>query len=283
MNRITLTIIAGLLLPGTSAASWNLAPCSDEHVANWHTYERALRSAEPGSLHYLPKPFPKSSQEIIEDFVYQYRRTWDYASEVPSEQSSIYEGIQQNALRFEIVKVENWTTLRCGKREELAFYHLIRMFRGLDDSELGRAVLTDSGFIAEISTSTEKERTASADERNRVFPPLKDTLARVKSDFGIAGSTPQYVTVFSIPRMCEPYAPCVAFRAGRDTYVRSYRGDLFRVAASGRRVSTQRELKRPDKMTEALAALGLRVDEGVVSLGGSLWAVARKVERGQHP
>jgi hypothetical protein len=48
-------------------------------------------------------------------------------------------------------------------------------------------------------------------------------------------------------------------------------------------VSTQRELKRPDKMTEALAALGLRVDEGVVSLGGSLWAVARKVERGQHP
>lgn len=270
MTQITLAIGLMLLSPGPSTASWTLVPCDRTHAAQWQAHERTVRRAQPGSLHYRPKPFPKNSEELIEDFLYEYHRIFDNPAEVPADMRRIYDGIQQNTLRFEVVRVENWTPLRCGKREESPFDYLIRIFSVVDGVELARMTVSDSGYIRDMSVATEKQPHHS-------WPVLNDVLARVRSDVGIQGTIPQYVLLVGWPRMCDYGAPCVAFRWGADTYIMSYRRELFLIPAAARRLSTERELKNPDKSV-AIAALGLKPSEGIISLGGTVFAVARRVE-----
>jgi hypothetical protein len=273
----SLAILFSLVVSAPATAAWNLAPCGHERMDAWAQHERVLRDATPGSLHYVPKPFPRNSGEVIEDYVYELRQLWPTRDEVPDDMREIYDGVESNSVRFEVVPVENWTPLRCARQTEWTLFYLIRLIKIADGVELGRTTLTDDGFLAVQMPAAAEKTSTSSDEKSSELLGLEKALARIRSEYGIVGREPQYVAVAGVPLRCEAITPCVAFRAGADTYLISPRLEVVVLPSGARRLDKEMS-QRPDKMA-VVAALHLNSDEAVVSLGGEAFAVARLVGR----
>ena len=56
-----------------SAQPWSLVDCGPEGGRGWSQFEKAVRTATPGSTVYTPKPYPQSDRDVVEDFLYHYR------------------------------------------------------------------------------------------------------------------------------------------------------------------------------------------------------------------
>src|SRR3978361_722174 len=98
-------VFAFLLLAATPAVAWNLVECPPEVVATWALPDQFLRDAKPGSPLYLPKPFPKSREEVLADYVYEFQRLLKDtpAESLPKGAAGVLEGLRRKTLRYDVL------------------------------------------------------------------------------------------------------------------------------------------------------------------------------------
>jgi hypothetical protein len=278
MNLLKPFVAAALLfLAAVPASAWSLVECPPEVVQTWKLPDQALRDAKPGSSLYLPKPFPKSKEEVLADYTYEFQRLLKdmRAASLPKGAAAVLDGIRQGALRYDVLRIVNWSPTRCVKERRLDAYHLIRVIDGRSGLEITRSVLDESGHLGVIS-STMNERGDSLQRQATRLRPPEEEMRSAASRFKIRGEAPQYVTTFGSLR-CPNVTPCLAFRGGGHVYLVSYNGELFEIDSKGRRLEMGKDVGTPEMNEPILKSIG---PEGrLVSLGGKVFTTARRVKR----
>jgi hypothetical protein len=260
------------------ADPWSLAGCRPEDQPAYDDFARAVRTASPGSTVYVPKPYPTTVPQVVQDFLYQYKsfhfEQADPKKLLPGE-LPLLNGILNSTVTFTVQKVANWTSARCGKEQRRDFYHLVRVFDAASGAELSRATLSPSGLLSARDNAT----------GSSPFPPLPDpavAMQEVSASYGTTGEAPQYVTTLG-PIYCAFTEPCLAFRQGKDAYIYlkhpRFKSALFKIASDEPRLV----LAPGEHLESALARGGIapqRTDgtERLVPLGANTWTVAREVK-----
>jgi hypothetical protein len=277
MKRLVPILSALLAFAAAPAFAWSLVDCPPEVVETWGAHDREVRTAKPGSPLYLPKPFPRTREEVLADYTYEFQRLLKDtpASSLPRGAAPVLEGMRRKTLRYDILRIENWSPTRCVKKRRLDTYHFIRVFDAPSGVELTRSVLEESGRLGVVATSMEDERTDSPKLQATRLRPPDAALREASARFRIKGEAPQYVTTFGTLR-CTTFAPCIAFRNGQRVYVLSYEGELYEVDRDGRRLEMGTDIGSPELNEPILRSVG--PDGRLVSLGGKVFVVARKVE-----
>ncbi len=268
--------LAVLFLAVVPVKAWNLVECPPEVVATWALPDQFLRDAKPGSPLYLPKPFPKSREAVLADYVYEFQRLLKDtpAESLPKGAAGVLEGLRTKTLRYDVLRIANWSPTRCGKERRLDAYHLIRVLEGRSGREITRSVLEENGRLGVVSSTMDDERGDSRELQARRLLPPEEEMRGVVARFKIRGDSPQYVTTFGTLR-CPNVTPCLAFRGGGHVYLASYDGELFEVEPNGRRLEMGKDVGSPEKNAPILQAIGR--DGRLVSLGGKVFTTARKV------
>jgi hypothetical protein len=266
-----------LFLAAVPAPAWNLVECPPEVVETWALPDQFLRDAKPGSPLYLPKPFPRGKDEVLADYVYEFQRLLKDtpAASLPNGAAGVLEGLRKGTLRYDVLRIVNWSPTRCGKERRLDAYHLIRVLDGRSGLEITRSVLEENGRLGVISSTMDDERGDSLQRQATRLRPPEEELRSVAARFKIRGEAPQYVTTFGTLR-CPNVTPCLAFRGGGHVYLVSYEGELFEVDPKGRRLEMGKDVGTPEMNEPILKSIG---PEGrLVSLGGKVFTTARRVK-----
>jgi hypothetical protein len=272
----TLAAAALLVLATVPVSAWTLVECPPEVVQTWKLPDQDLRDAKPGSSLYLPRLFPKGKEEVLADYTYEFQRLLKdmWAASLPKGAAAVLEGIRQGTLRYDVLRIVNWSPTRCVKARRLDVYHLIRVIDGRSGLEITRSVLDESGHLGVISSTMEDERGDSLQRQATRLRPPEEEMRSAASRFKIRGEAPQYVTTFGSLR-CPNVTPCLAFRGGGHVYLVSYQGELFEIDPQGRRWEMGRDVGTPEMNEPVLKSLG---PEGrLVSLGGKVFTAARRV------
>jgi hypothetical protein len=267
-----------MLWSGVAAAQpWIPSECGTRHEKLRSDFARALREAKPGAALYVPKPFPKTGAEVIEDFKYGYRKMvggWN----VSKDQALLLRGIKKNAVSFRILRVENWTPNRCGPDQQMDFYYLLYITDTRTGREVGRGSLNQSGLIrgwGASPTSEQEDEPWGALYRAAVAPRLDSALAEVRVRYGISGTKPQYVATWGQPQ-CPVVAPCVAFQSKGRSYLFA-RGELVEISSSSRSYSrTEMEATRTRRF-EITSSINPD-KEWLVSIAADRWVLATRVK-----
>jgi hypothetical protein len=257
--------------------AWNLVECPPEVVETWALTDQFLRDAKPGSPLYLPKPFPKGREEVLADYVYEFQRLLKDtpASSLPKGAAGVLEGLRKKTLRYDVLRIVNWSPTRCGKERRLDAYHLVRVLDGRDGMEITRSVLEENGRLGVISSTMDDERGDSLQRQATRLRPPEEEMRSITARLKIRGEAPQYVTTFGTLR-CPNVTPCLAFRGGGHVYLASYEGELFEIDPKGRRLEMGKDVGTPEMNEPILKSIG---PEGrLVSLGGKVFTTARKVK-----
>lgn len=251
-------VLAGLILLGISApaagAPWVPVDCTDRdaEVAElravskrparekaWHSYVQRVRRAEPGESLYVPHPFPKSREEIFEDFEHTVlHRLFSSSRDLSDREASFRSSLMAGEISYELHRVENWSPGRCTDNRPILAYHLLRL-RDRQGSEIARAALHLSGVFSQF---------AFVEPRVHAVPELSGIGETIEEHHGLdlRIDRPQYVKISGLPQECSPVMPCVAFRSGGDVYLLDHGMRLFRVPR-GAAVLSVMELKERDR------------------------------------
>jgi hypothetical protein len=272
---LTVSILAGLTTAAAAADPWTLGDCRPADEAKYDRFAATVKSAPPGSTVYVPKPYPATAAQVIEDFLYQYKslhRERADPANLPQGESVLIAGITASTVTYTVQRIENWGADRCGREERREFFHLITIHDATGGAEIARVTVSPSGLWA--------GKTISVGAQIAPLPLTepREALRKVGETYGLKGEEPQYVvTVGSI--YCGFTTPCLAFRQGNDAYlyVRERPANaLFKIAAAEPRIALKPgdvQAARPG-MLPALRADG---SERLILLGGSTWTIARKV------
>lgn len=202
-----------------AAQPWIPVECKARNEALRSKFARELHEAKRDSHLYVPKPFPRTDAEVVEDFKYGYAQMFKgmEPAQIPQEDWSLYTGIQKNSLAFKIVRVENWAPDRCGGQQR-DFYYLLRISDAASGQEIARATVNQSGLLGGWGAPPDPAAFEGTPFRSSISPGLREALARVQARFGIKGTRAQYVTTWGTPQCALP-VPCVAFQAGGKSYL----------------------------------------------------------------
>lgn len=263
-----LALLLASALPARAAAPWNVAPCTTEHAQAWRQFSQQVRSARPGSPVYVPKPFPVNDQQVIEDFLHQHRDIWSDtpADQLRPEEKRFFAAIDSGRARFEVVRVVNWTPLRCGPKQQRPLYFVVRVFEPGTGTEVTRAALNDTGLLSRV-----RHRSVDHD-----FPPLADLQAattKAQTQVRPTADSAQYVTTWGSLE-CDLLDPCVALRDGSDVLLK-HKAGLYRISSQSPRLSFQRDVtaQRRPEIVKKLDQSGKKL----VSLGQDVFTTATRI------
>ena len=241
-----------------------------------------LQAAPVGSVHEVPRPFPTTEAEILEDFLFKVRGWVEAGKPERQEDLTFRNELESGSLRFEIVRVEEWMPMRCYPGAANAFYFLIRAFDRRTEAEVARAALAESGLLEELLLAQQDW------SRERPLIDLGEGLAQVASWVGFRKppQDAQYVTTGGTQR-CPLLFPCVAFRQegkvmllvpqGKEVAAFELGSELLDRSAC---VRTPEEASgRYDRLVEQAKSKG----EELFMLGGNLLGTARPRWRGAIP
>lgn len=281
MRKATLGAILAVvaLAPISAGRSWTLIECGPENAVSWSEFRKKMQEASPGSPIYVPHPFPNTREKVIENFLNQYHEIWPRSSDLFEEEKPLAAAIAKGDVRFDILRVENWTGNRCGDEQERKFYYLLRIFNSAG-TELARAALAESGLWATNAYATAAERAEPPARQARRLPAPAEAAKDLRARFGVSGSSPQYVASGGHVR-CDLTAPCLAVRAGGSVYILSPKmNELFEIPAKARRARFDRRLLGPAQVTRGLRQMAdsLGPEERMFDLGGMTFTVARRVQ-----
>jgi hypothetical protein len=258
------------------AEPWSLVGCPPQGEARWRAFEHAVRTAQPGSTVYVPKPYPATPRQVIANYLYQYKslqRDRRDPRSLPANEELVLAGIMNSTVTYEVLRVENWTTMRCGSEKRRDFYHLVRVFDAASGVELTRAVIDHSGLFFMLSNLRADQRAEPPARQRGRLPKPEEVMAALNARFDLHGESPQYVATFgSID--CDFASPCLAFRQDGRSFV-LHHDEIFEIPANGKRLANGRDVGTPS--TNAAVLAGLAPDERLVSLGGPVWTIAHKV------
>lgn len=266
MIRNAVLLAGALIVPASTASAWNLTPCSQQHLAKRGQVAQELRAAQPGSLKYIPKPFPKNGVEVVEDYKYQILSRWAHITpaDLSAGQRALMEGLQQNTLAIEVRRVQNWSLRRCNDAGTGDSYHLLKISDAATGKELARAALQESGVLEQTGFAGAAE------------PPLADlavVAAQIEKTVGAPATKPVYVTSTGTLR-CDVLMPCVAARSHASVFLVAPDGEMFEIPAQRRLLSFKNDLGNEEKRTAKQKELAPR-SEVVTSLGGDQFVVVR--------
>ena len=256
-------------------AGWSLATCDSPEVeAGRAVGDARIRGAAPGTNLWVPHPFSTVEAEIVENVLARHREAFSDLpdTDLSSEDARLFQLSRKRALRTELVRVADWTPVRCDKSERRNAYWLIRFFDTRSNKEVTRVLARESGLISRVVHTTSEY----------TLPPLP--ALRVPKEFAaelseVNSSSVQYVSTWG-PDECDPLAPCVAWRL--DTGVALLKGQrLFIVSDHSDRFSGRDDLS--NLRTAAVAARVRAQGKELVSLGGDLFAAAEVVEKQAPP
>lgn len=261
MQRLAMICaILGLTLGSARLAAWTLEPCNSggENAQSHREYRRALEAAAPGTSLYTPHLFPTAQEDIVENFLYYHRNALSRAAELPQADRVFFDLLQQGRIRFQAIRVVNWSPLACGPRKQRAFYHVLRAFDRVTGEELLRVSVEDNGHVFRVRHKPEHGSLAP-------IPSLTEAGTSVKARSGVQPRNLQYVATWGTLR-CDEVQPCVAFQDGSETYLVEAHGKaLYRLELTKRSLSMRKDLKSSSRDARILS---LR-EEGreLVSLG----------------
>jgi hypothetical protein len=237
----------------------------------WQNYPAAVRKAQPGTPLYTPHPYPKTDDKVIENFRYAYfNRLWEGTpiEKLPARERPIFGALKEARLRIEVLKVENWGTIRCTSHRPLPYYHLLRLFDVSTGREVARSVQFDSGLMGLYRNVSR--------EVEEALPPLSALPALLETRFARrqAIEQPQYITTDGLP-YCRQDVPCIAFRSAGNIYLLDAGELLYEIDGAAPRTSVLNH--RREQMRQGLQPLGVTEFEApVVSLGFE-WTKAKLV------
>ena len=269
----TTSVLLGLILGPATLTAWTLEPCdpTSEHGKGQAAYRRALETAAPGTSLYTPHIFPKTQEEVVENFLYYHRTALSRAIELPEADRIFFDLIEKKRVRFQMIRVVNWTPLSCGPRKTRAFYHILRAFDRSTGQELLRASVEDNGHVARV-----RHKPAQGDLP--LVPSLLEVGTSAQARSGLRPRNLQYVATWGTLR-CDEVQPCVAFQDGSENYLvqasagaRVYRLDL----ASGK-LSMRDELA-PTSRSSRIDTLR-RAGRELVSLGYDRFTTAVAISK----
>jgi hypothetical protein len=259
------------------AEPWGLVSCPPEGEARWQAFEQAVRTAHPGSRVYVPKPYPVTSIQVIADYLYQYKslqRDRRDPKTLNADEVPVLDGIMNSTVTYEVLRVENWTTMRCGTEKRRDSYYLVRVFDAASGIELTRAVIDYSGLFFVLVNMREDQRAENPALQRGRLPPPADAMAQADARFNIQGELPEYVTTYGSIH-CHFAYPCLAFQQGGRSYI-LFQDEIFEIPAAGRRLTNGKNVGTPE--TNAALFATLAADEKLISLGGPAWTIAHKVD-----
>jgi hypothetical protein len=207
--------------PGLCAAQpWIPVECKARNEGLRSEFARKVREAKRESHLYVPKPFPRSDADVIEDFKYGYGQMFKgmELSQIPQEDWPLYAAIQKGSLSIRVVRVENWAPDRCSPDQQRDFFYLLHISDSASGQEIARAIVNQSGFLGGWGAPPDPAALEGAPFRALAAPPLEEALAQVRARFGLKGAQAQYVTTWGTPQCALP-VPCVAFQAGGKNYL----------------------------------------------------------------
>jgi hypothetical protein len=277
LGSLLLAVTAACVARPLAASSWDLVSCDPSGEPRWRDFENAVRMAKPGSTLYVPKPYPTTDQDVVADYLFQFTALHQKAQDpknLPPHEDQTLRAIRSGKVSYQVMRVENWTGMRCGWQHKRDFYHLVRAFGS--GIEITRALIADSGHLVtwmNLPASVPGPVEPSA----RVLTAATAAAEQINREFGIEGVDPEYVTTYGTID-CDFVFPCLAFHEHGLSYV-VYRHEIFEVSPKGPKLMGGKDvgtLAANEKLLPTLNA-----DERLISLGGRAWSVARKASAAQ--
>lgn len=268
-SGLLLTVLF-LSLAVSPASAWDLAPCGAEHQQSRAAFAKALRQAKPGSPIYVPHPFPQKDQEVVDNFLSYHRTAFEDTpfDALSPEEQRFFSALADDRLHFEVLRVANWTRLRCRPDRDRAFYFLIRMFDGEGGPEITRVAVSSDGILSSLAHRPMK---AGLEQYPLPVPQLDlaASLARAIARSPRLGDGQLVATDGTL--RCPPLRPCVALRDGQRAYlVRDEK--VLRLGRPDQTLTLPANLGRAER--QAVIDRHRRRDEHLVTLGGDRVVVA---------
>jgi hypothetical protein len=255
------------------AAPWSLVSCDPAGAAAWQGFEGKMRAAKVGAPLYVPVPFPSTTYQVVEDYLYQYRsvikgmnpNTWQ-----PNE-ARVQADLAGGKVTYQVLRIENWSVTRCRKEQKRDFYQLVRVYEpGV--VEVTRAVINDSGLMTTWINMPAAVPGAVASQ-SRTLPPAAVAMTQLNLQLGIDGVDPEYVTTGGTID-CLLTHPCLAFHQAGLSYI-AFGDQLYEVSANGPSHELGKDVAVPG---ERDVLRSLATGERLISLGGKRFTVGRRVE-----
>jgi hypothetical protein len=266
-----------IVAPSVSVAQpWSLGDgCGPANRASQELFVQTVKAAKPGSTVYVPKPYPTTDRQVILDFLYQFKQLHLERTDprrLPDNELPVLNAVLNSRARYAVQRVENWTPTQCSKEQRRDFYFLLRIFDAAGGAELARIALNATGLLSMMDNYYGPIPLTP-------LPELAASMAETAAAYNLHGEVPEYVTTLG-SISCLPTRPCLAFRQGDDGYI-LYKGALYQLASSAPRLVQGRDVGTI--ATSARVMASLRDGESLVSLGGSAWTVARRLEKPIDP
>ncbi len=242
-------------------------------AADWQRRAEAIRTALPGGDLYVPRPFPKTREEILEDFRHTYFDKLfaaEAGNQIPADELPIYKAQKEQAIEIEIVRVTNWRLSRCTGPLPEPYFHLLRLRDRRTGREVARYTMADTGIMGIYGHVT-----PLAEEALPGLATLETTL-RARLGRTLPVEAPQYVAADGLPYHCDEKLPCVAFRSAGKIYLLDRGELLYEIDPAAPRVSVSELRSRSIAAPRALGAH--EIEAPLVSLGFE-WAQAQLVAR----
>ncbi len=263
-----MVLLAGAPL---AAAPWSLEYCDPAGEPGWQAFELAMRAATPGSTVYVPVPFPRTLDQVVQDYLFQYWSILKGLSAKNPYEPRVMSDLTGGKVRYEILRIENWTVSRCHADQKRDYYNLLRVFE-LDGTEVTRAVINDSGLMTTWNNLPASVPGPVASQ-SRALPPATAAIAQLNSELGLNGTDPEYVATGGMID-CHLTHPCLAFRQAGLFYIVYNNDQIFEVSAAGPRLTLGKEV---GSRSEETTRRWLTPDERLISLGGKRFTVGRQV------
>lgn len=254
------------------ASPWFLSNCPQQAEEKAAKVQGEVRKALPGAPNYVPLPYPKTHEQVFQDFVYQFRDSWSRhsAKDIPAPEQALLSLLKAGAVRYQMAEVTEWRAQRCSRifgRKDRLF--LLRLFEHPSGKEVARITLRNSGHMATLDFPQEVGREMQLADGHRLesFRQALESAQRL----GVQGKDFQYVAVGSPSLACYESIPCIAFRQGNRAFL--YRsGKLFELQHDKVRISNQKFVHETPERAEVIKKL--RPRDHVVSLGGDDMTIA---------
>lgn len=258
------------LLPALSLSAddaWIPGPCPSESATQRAAFEKGMLAADPGDPLYLPHPFPRTSEQAVEDFLFAHRRAVASADPMRKGDARLFDTVDAGDARFVVVRVANWTPARCGAPfGQTDFHYLVRVFDKTRGEEITRASVAESGRVYQLIHRPEDPEQASFTMKEL---PKLTVPASLQAPRNV-----QYVQTWGQLK-CPALKPCIAFRSGGRSYL-AREGVVYRLEVEAP-VSFRTDLGSPGARKAFLSTLAEKPG-ALVSVGGDHAAIAVPVE-----
>jgi hypothetical protein len=255
------------------AEPWSFVSCDPAGAPAWQSFESQMHAAKAGAPLYVPVPFPTTANQVVEDYLYQYRsvikgmspKTWQ-----PNE-ARVQADLAAGKVTYQVLRVENWTVTRCLKEQKRDFYQLVRVFEA-GGVEVTRAVINDSGLMTTWINMPAAVPGAVASQ-SRSLPSAAVAMAQLNTRLGIAGVDPEYVTTGGTLD-CILTHPCLAFHQAGLSYI-AFGDQVYEISANGPSYELGKDVAAPG---EEDVLRRLATAERLISLGGKRFTVGHLVD-----